>query len=84
MTAVTDVLALACTTAGLLAVGLAGVTGGRWRAGATVGLDLWVAAGLLRLSGAPDLSAVAAAAAVITVRRLVVAQLGSTAPSARC
>jgi hypothetical protein len=71
VTAVTDALALACTAAGLLAVALAGMTGGRWRAGLMFGLDLWVAAALLRLSGAPDLRAVAAAAAVITARRLV-------------
>ncbi len=71
MIPVTDALALACTTAGLLAVALAGMTGRRWRAGLGFGLDLWVAAALLRLSGEPDLRAVAAAAAVIIARRLV-------------
>ncbi len=74
MTAVTDALALACTTAGLLAVVLAGMIGGRWGAGLMFGLDLWVAAALLRLSGAPDLRSAAAAAAVAIARRLVEAR----------
>ena len=50
----------------VLAAGL-----GQWRQGLAAMLDLFLAAGLLRLVGDPGTSQIAAAGAVLVVRRLV-------------
>lgn len=64
-------LAAATAAAAVMAVCLAAVAGGRWRDGLRMGLDLWVAAGLLRLAADVGGSAIAAAASVVAVRQLV-------------
>ena len=50
----------------VLATGL-----GHWRQGLAAMLDLFLAAGLLRLAGEPGPSQIAAAGAVLVVRRVV-------------
>jgi len=66
-----DALALLCTAAGLIA-GLAVL--GTSRDGVfalRVALDLWTAAGLLRLAGPPTWQRLAAAAAIPALRQLL-------------
>lgn len=70
MTATYQALALATAAAGLVSLVVATV-GGRWREGLRMALDLWLAAGLLRLSADPDWDAILAAAGVVAVRELV-------------
>ncbi len=75
MTALVDTLALGVVATGAV-VGVLGVaTTGRWRPTLAFTLDLWLAAGLLRLAGDPEPARVAAAAAITFVRRLVGAAL---------
>jgi len=57
--------------AGVLSVVLATVLGGRWRVGVLHALDLWLAAGLLRLSGDLSWVQIAAAAALVAARWLI-------------
>ena len=64
-------LALLVTAAALLAGLVALVTTRRPAAALPVFLDLLVAAGLLRLVGEPTWQALATAAAIITLRRLI-------------
>ena len=71
MTDLLDALALLVTAGGLAGLVLAVARTGRWRAGLGFALDLWTAAGLLRLAGDVTWSRIAAAAAVVVVRRLV-------------
>ena len=68
--AAVDVVALWVVAAGLVVLVL-GASLGRWRDGLGVMLELWVAAGLLRLTGRPDVGRIAAAAALVAVRHLV-------------
>lgn len=70
MTRLLDALALSVTTSALVVLAL-GVVVARWRDGLAASLELWVAAGLLRLAHGPDPQRLAAAAAIIGVRRLV-------------
>ncbi len=70
MTGTYEGLAAATAAAGVMAVCLTAVAGGRWRDGLRMGLDLWVAAGLLRLGADVGWSA-AAAASTVAVRQLV-------------
>ncbi|HUM11804.1 MAG TPA: DUF1622 domain-containing protein [Myxococcaceae bacterium] len=72
MTAVLDTAALAVTAAGLLALLAAPVHG--WYPALRLALEFWIGAGLLRLSSSPSWSALAVAAAIISVRVMV--QLG--------
>jgi hypothetical protein len=55
----------------LLALALALSLRRRWRITLPITLELWTAAGLLRLCGEPSWSRIAAAASVIAVRRLI-------------
>ncbi|MFP5327103.1 MAG: hypothetical protein ACLGHT_06440 [Acidimicrobiia bacterium] len=64
-----DQAALVVSVAGIVA-GIAVAATGHWREGLKASLELWVAAGLLRLTFDPDIERIAAAAAIITVRRL--------------
>ena len=64
-------LALAATAAALLAGLVALATTSRPAAALPVFLDLLVAAGLLRLVGEPGWQALAAAAGIVLVRRLI-------------
>lgn len=66
----TEQAAYAVTAAGVLA-GAAGAISGRWREALPLTLDLWTAAGLLRLTADRSWSAVATAAALVLVRRVV-------------
>ena len=71
MTGLLDALAVALTAAGLVALA-AGALGGAWRPGLAMALELWLAAGLLRLAAPPSWPLVATAAALVAVRRLLV------------
>jgi hypothetical protein len=71
-------LALLAALAGL-ACALLGALVGRVRAGLGMMLDLWVAAGLLRLAGDPEWRAVLAAALLVLVRKGVTAALAYAA-----
>ncbi len=83
MTAVLDLLALVCTGGGLIA-GVAVLARTRQVLPAVaVSLDLWTAAGLLRLAGPPSWQRVAAAAAVVALRRLLAAGLRASAQEGR-
>ncbi|MBW3581007.1 MAG: hypothetical protein KY447_08205 [Actinobacteria bacterium] len=70
MTGTYEGLAAATAAADVVAVCLAAVAGGRRRDGLRMGLDLWVAAGLLRLGAEVGWNTVAAAASVVAVRQL--------------
>lgn len=64
-------MALLVGAAALMAGALALVVTGRPSLGASVFLDLLLAAGLLRLVGEPSWRALATAASIIAIRRLV-------------
>lgn len=70
MTTLVDGLALAVTTGGLIAGALVLSRTGDVPAALAVLLDLFTAAGLLRLAGAPSAQRLGGAAAVILIRRL--------------
>lgn len=53
----------------VVAIALTGM--GRWRDGVRLGLEFWVAAGLLGLTAATTWRAIALAAIIITVRQVV-------------
>ncbi len=67
---VVDAAAGAILAAGLVVV-LAGLSRGWVRPALTAGLDLWLAAGLLRLSADASWMALASVAALVLVRSLV-------------
>ncbi|MET9155580.1 hypothetical protein ABZX82_30535 [Streptomyces griseoflavus] len=75
MTAALHLAALTTTVFGLVASAVVLVAARRPRAALAVLLDFLTAAGLLRLTGEPSWDAVAAATAVIAVRKLVTAGL---------
>lgn len=68
-------IALAFAAAGLVALFLAGIVTRNPRSGLPIMLELWMAAGLLRLSDDPSWEAVALAAIVVGIRTLVVLSL---------
>jgi uncharacterized membrane protein len=75
---VTDVLgplALGLVATGLVAAIAALITTQEWRAALAMALDLWMAAGLLRLSEPPTFGRLATAAALIAIRHLATATL---------
>ncbi|MFP8960420.1 hypothetical protein ACLIYP_07585 [Streptomyces nanhaiensis] len=80
MTTVLDLAALATTAFGLMAAAVVLASGRRLVPALAVLLDFLTAAGLLRLAGDPDWSTIAAAAAVIALRRLVTAGLRASQP----
>ncbi len=71
MRAVVATAALGVTAAGVLVVVVGTVLTGDARRSLRAGLDLWLAAGLLRLTDAPPLAALAAAGAIIGIRQLI-------------
>jgi len=75
VTAVVHVAALVTTAFGLVAAAVVLAAARSARAAMAVLLDFLTAAGLLRLVGEPTWDALAAAAAVVAVRKLVVAGL---------
>jgi hypothetical protein len=74
-------VALAVTAAGLLAAAVTLATTRRPLLALKVLLDFLLAAGLLRLTGHPDWPALAGAAAVVALRRLVGFGLRAGAPA---
>jgi hypothetical protein len=66
-----DALSLLVSAAGVVVAVLGAATTGRLRDGLPMMLDLWVAAGLLRLTGEPDANRLLAAALLLAVRKLV-------------
>jgi hypothetical protein len=76
MTTAIEYGALACVAAGLLAGLLALVVTRDFTLGLRIALDLWLAAGLLRLALPPDPRQLLAAAALVVVRQLVGRALG--------
>jgi hypothetical protein len=80
MTRLLDLLAMILTVLGLVALATAGWHG-RARAAVPFMLDMWLAAGLLRLGGSPSWTRASAAAAILIIRRLI---LSATSPTDRC
>jgi hypothetical protein len=76
-------LALLCTGGGLIAGVAVLARTGRVLPALAVSLDLWTAAGLLRLAGPPSWPRIAAAAVIIALRRLLAAGLRSAAQEGR-
>ena len=70
-----DELALALVAMGTAAPMLAGAGTGNVRSGLSMMMELWTAAGLLRLAGNPGWNAIFSAATIIAVRKLVLLQL---------
>jgi hypothetical protein len=68
-------IALAFAAAGLLAFFLASVATRDPRTGLPIMLELWMAAGLLRLSDNPSWKTVAMAAIILVIRTLVLLSL---------
>lgn len=78
--------ASSAVTAAGVAVIVVGFAAGHWRAGLALALDLWVAAGLLRLSSVTSGTSLLGVAVIIAVRHLVSAGLrpgAATGPPAR-
>ncbi|MCI0385736.1 hypothetical protein [Streptomyces sp. CNQ085] len=80
MTTVLDLAALATTAFGLVAAAVVFAEARRLVPALAVLLDFLTAAGLLRLAGDPSWGTIAAAAAVIAVRKLVTAGLHAPRP----
>lgn len=66
-----DAAAVVLTAAGLIAAGAALAATRDWRAALGIALELWLAAGLLRLSRPTEWRALAVAAVVVAVRQVV-------------
>ena len=81
MTSLLQYASLVCVAAGLVCGVLALVVARDARVALRVALDLWLAAGLLRLALPSEAPQLLAAAAIIGIRQLV--GLGLRAPSAR-
>lgn len=81
---VTDVIAMLLSCAGLFVVLCAAIVTRMLRAGVPMMLELWTAAGLLKLAGDPSWSTVAIAAAMIALRHLTSAALRQRLRPGRC
>ncbi|MFH0241296.1 hypothetical protein ACGRHY_02375 [Streptomyces sp. HK10] len=80
MTTALNLAALATTAFGLVAAAVVLAAARRLAPTLAVLLDFLTAAGLLRLAGDPNWSTIAAAAAVIAIRKLVTAGLHAARP----
>lgn len=80
MTTVLELAALATTAFGLVAASVVLAASRRLMPALAVLLDFLTAAGLLRLAGEPSWNTIAAAAAVIAVRKLITAGLHAAQP----
>lgn len=69
-----DALAMVVMGAGVAVLLLAATLRACWRSAVPVALELWVAAGLLRLCGEPTWARVGTAAALVLVRTLITAR----------
>ncbi len=72
--------ALALTAAGALAALVGSAATGRPRAALPMALELWTAAGLMKLTADRSWSAVALAAALVAVRRVLARSLLASPP----
>jgi hypothetical protein len=70
-------IALGFAAAGLVALVLAGIVTRDPRSGLPIMLELWMAAGLLRLSDNPSWETVSTAAIIVVIRTVVVRGLRS-------
>ena len=75
MQLVLDALSLLVTAAGVLALLLSGLHPATFKSALPFAIELWTAAGLLRLAGSPSWTRVATVAVIIAVRQLVVLRL---------
>ncbi|MEX0790059.1 MAG: hypothetical protein WD178_04715 [Actinomycetota bacterium] len=66
-----QMMAMALVAGGVVCGAIIILTTRNWHAAAGAGLELWLAAGLLRLAGPPSWQGIAMAAALIAVRRLL-------------
>ncbi|MFD1831369.1 hypothetical protein ACFSJS_17130 [Streptomyces desertarenae] len=80
MTGALEAAALAAAAFGLVAAAVVLVSVRRLMPALAVLLDFLIAAGLLRLAGGPGWDAIATAAAVVAVRKLVTAGLRASRP----
>jgi uncharacterized membrane protein len=78
-----ETCALLLSAAGVLAALLAFVARREFQAGLAMMLELWTAAGLLRLAADPGVREIASAAAIICLRSLLRATLPMALESAR-
>ncbi len=76
MSRVADALSLALAAAGVFALIPAFPFGARWRPALPIAMELWTAAGLLRLVGERSWTRIASAAAIVAVRRLILLRVG--------
>ncbi|BCJ70289.1 DUF1622 domain-containing protein [Polymorphospora rubra] len=75
MTTLVGYASLACVAAGIVAAGVVLLVSRSGRLALRVALDLWVAAGLLRLALPPQWDQLLGTAAIIAVRQLVTVAL---------
>jgi hypothetical protein len=75
--------AAGCVVAGFLAGALALLVGCGIRTALRIALDLWLAAGLLRLALPSDGTDILAAAAIVVVRQLVILAVRGRRPARR-
>lgn len=78
----TEAASLLVAAAGIVVL-VAATAVGRWRDGLTSSLELWVAAGLLRLTSRAEVDRLTAAAAIIGIRHLVAFGLAIRPPVSR-
>ena len=71
MTALVTNAAMVLTAGGVICAAWAVAFTGAWRSGLAMALDLWMAAGLLRLTGEPAVTDLLVAASIVVVRRVV-------------
>lgn len=76
MEACLDVSSVAFAAAGLMVLLSALLPAVRWGSAVPIALELWTAAGLLRLLGEPSWSRIAAAGAIVVMRRLIALSRG--------
>lgn len=76
MRVLVEYAALGCVAAGLVAGWVTFALGRDLRGALRVALDFWLAGGMLRLSVSTDWRPLAAAAAILVVRKLLVVSVG--------
>jgi hypothetical protein len=71
---VLDLVSLSIAGAGIIVLGVSVTLVARWKDGVPLVLELWTAAGLVRLAGEPSWARIATAAAIVAVRKLVMSR----------
>lgn len=74
MDSLLDATSLALAAAGLLALAGSVRLLPHWRLGLAIALELWTAAGLMRLAGEPSWKRIATVASIVAIRRLATAR----------